>query len=377
MRLTYAKFLASKDIGCLGRWCVLFGPEHHLKREALQRLREQARGGAGSEEPSWEALDGPSVKASDLIARCQTGALFSEARLVVVDRAERIDREEQEKLAKRVGELPSTVSVVLVTAESGRRGRQRALRASLQQAIEKYGLGIEFPALRGGEAAAWVVRRAKALGKALEPTAARKLAEQKVGTSLAALEQEIGKLASFVGDRKAITSADVEEVTPRLIEEDIFRLVDAVATQNAGRAVGILRDMLRDRREPPALILGMLAQAIREIWQIKLLVEYGWKPGEDPDDEVKSLLPVDDRKNALKVFARRAWQVPDRMRQAAAFSWARLARAVQALHDCDLTMKGIGGKVGEESVAIELLVVQLCRDLEMPLWDSEETRART
>jgi len=377
MKLTYGKFLGSKEVGCLGRWCLLFGPEHHLKREALARFREQAKGGAGSDEPSWEALDGPSVKASDLIARCQTGALLGGARLVVVDRAERIDRDEQDRLAKRVGELPPTVSVVLVTAESGRRGRQKALRASLQQAIEKQGLSIEFPALRGGEAVAWAVQRARALGKALEPSAARKLAEQKVGTGLAALEQELGKLASFVGERKTITSADVEEATPRLIEEDIFRLVDAVATRNAGRGVTILRDMLRDRREPPGRILGMIAQAIREIWQTKLLLEHGWKPGDRADDEIKSLLPADERKNVLKVFARRQWQVPDRMRQANAFSWAKLARAMQALHDCDVTMKGIAGKVGDESMALELVVVQLCRDLEMPLWDSEETRART
>jgi DNA polymerase-3 subunit delta len=383
MRLTYAKYLSARDVSCLGRWCLLFGPEHRLKREVLARFREEAEEGTAGEEPlagqaTWEVLEGPAVTTSDLLSRCQTVALFAGARVVVVHRAERIDAREQEPLAKRVGKLPPSVSVVLVTAETGGRRQQHPLKTVLQRAIEKQGFSIEFSALKGQEAAAWAVKRAKEVGKTLERAAARKLAEQKLGTGLGALELEIEKLASFVGERKTITSADVEEVTPRLIEEDIFRLVDAVAVQSSGRAVAVLRALLRDRREVPARILPMIAQAMREIWQFKLLTEHGWRPGEEPQEEVRALLPVGERRNVLKVFAnpRRQWQIPHRIAQASSFSWARLARAVQALHDCDLTLKGAGGKMTDESMAIELLVIQLCRDLDLPLWDSEMRKLR-
>ena len=387
MRLTYAKYQRAKDVGCLGRWSLLFGPEHRLKREVLARFKEEARQAAGEDslaaEASWEALEGPAVTAADLLSRCQTGALFAGARGVVVHRAERIDAREQEALAKRLAspggaDLPPTVAVVLVTAESGPRREQKAVKAALQQAIEKHGFSIEFSALRGQEAVTWAVKRAKELGKTLERAAARKLAEQKLGTGLTALELEIEKLASFVGERNTITSADVEEVTPRLIEEDIFRLIDAVAAQNSARAVTVLRALLRDRREAPARILAMVAQAVREIWQFKLLLDHGWKPGAEADEETKLLLPVDRRRNVLNVFSnpRRQWQIPPRLAQANSFSWARLARAVQALHDCDLAIKGVAGKVPEDSMAIELLVIQLCRDLDVPLWDSEPRRPR-
>ena len=375
MKLSYAKFATDRKVSFLGRWSLLAGAEHRLKRDALDRLRAEAVRAAGGEEPSWESLEGPTLKAAELLLRSQTGALFAGVRVVVVHRAERIPPAEQEALAKAVGELPGDVAVALVTAESGPRRGQRALRASLQRAIEKHGLWIEFAPLKGAEAEAWAMARAQEYGKRLERAAARKLAEQKLGTSLAELENEVAKLASYVGERPTITSADVDEVTPRLVEEDIFRLTDAVATQQPARAVSILRAMLRDRREAPMGMLAMIAQAIREIWQFKVLLDHGWRPGRQPSEEVTALLPSGPRRNALKRIAGRQWQVRHRINQANSFSWSRLTRALRALNDCDSAMKGMASKVSDADMAIELLVVQLCRDLEMPLWESRSGRA--
>jgi len=371
VRLTYNQYIRSKKATCLGSWCLLSGAEDHLKREALARMRAEAAaaGGAG-DEVSWEVLDGQDLKASDLLTRCQTGALFGGARVIVVHRAERIEGQEQEALARGVGHLPAQVSVILVTTGAAERGRRRAMRASLQRTIEEHGVAIECPAFNVDQAAAWAAAQAKALGKKLAPSAARKLAEQKVGTGLAELELEVEKLALFVGKREAISSADVDEVTPRLIEDDIFRLVNAVAGQQAARATAALRALLRGKRARPEHILGMVAQAVREIWQTKVLLERGWRAGEDADEETVKLLPQDERKNVLNQFARKRWLISRRVGQANAFSWPRLTRAMEALHNCDLTLKGIADKVTGEAVALELLVVQLCTDLPMAVWES-------
>jgi hypothetical protein len=47
-----------------------------------------------------------------------------------------------------------------------------------------------------------------------------------------------------------------------------------------------------------------------------------------------------------------------------------------ALHDCDLAMKGIQGKVSDEAAALELLVVQLCSDLAMSVWENSGAQGR-
>jgi DNA polymerase-3 subunit delta len=366
MKLSYTDYSKAKDFTCLGAWCLLYGPENHLKRKAIARMREEvAPSGA---DMSWETLDGPSVTARDLLNRCQTGALFGGARMIAVFSADRIDGDEQDKLVKAVGALPAGVSVILVTAETGDRNRRRAIRAKLQRAIEQHGLAIEFAAMRVPEATAWAIAQAKARGKRLEPAAARKLAEQRVGTGLAQLESEVEKLSLYVGDDAAITNADVDAVTPRLLEEGVWGLMDAVRQRSPARAVAILRDLLTVRREDPTQLLGLLSQSVRLVWQTKLLMDHGWRPGQDPSEEVLGLLPQDARKNALAQFSRLTWLAQRSMRQAGALSWEQLTRAMQALLACDLSLKGIQGNVGDDALALELLVIQLCTDIEMPVW---------
>ena len=88
------------------------------------------------------------------------------------------------------------------------------------------------------------------------------------------------------------------------------------------------------------------------------------------------MLPQDPRRNVLRALTgNRAWLVNKRLHQARAFSWARLTRAMQAMHLCDAAMKGIAGKLTDEAVALELLVVQLCTDLPMPVWEDSPRAA--
>jgi DNA polymerase-3 subunit delta len=371
MKRTYAEHLKARDRSCLGRWCLLTGPEQHLKREMLRRIRQEAaKASEEGDEPSWETLEASSATARDILNRCQTGALFGGPRVLVVREVERLPAREQEALAKGVGALPDDVAVVLVTGEGG--DRRRSVRAGVSRAVGKEGMVIDFPALKAVEAAAWAVKRAKAMGKKLEPAAARKLVDQKVGTGLGEIEAELEKLVLFVGERGPIAAAHVDEVTPRTAEEDIFRLMDAVGRREAGRAAGILRDVLADRREQPGRVLWMLARQIRLIWQAKLLVERGWRPGQEVDEETAALLPQETSKNAQAQFGRRTWLARKTAEQAGALSWNQLAKAIRAIHGCDLTMKGVRGKVQDDAVALELLVVQLCTGMDMPVWEDLE-----
>jgi len=381
MKMAYASYAKAKDFTCLGTWTLLVGPEHHLKREALARMRAEviATGGLGAE-ATWEVLEGSEVSVSDLQGRCQTLGLFGGARGVVILQAERMETEEQEELAARLAPrnekerkrafppLPGEVAVILVTDESEGR-RSKTLKARLMRAIDEHGLVIECPALKAPEAVTWAVGRAKEIGKTLEPAAANKLAGQRVGTGLGELAAEIEKLAIYVGEAKVITAEDVEAVSPRLIEDSVFQLVDHVAAQQPAQAVAALRGLVRDQRQDPIYLLALLAGAIREIWQVKLLAERGWRPGAEVDEETRALLPQDERRNALRALSgRRAFLASKRMGHARAFSWSRLARAMQALASCDQALKGIGEKLEDREVAIELLVVQLCTDVAMPVW---------
>ncbi len=369
MKLTYASYAKAADFTCLGTWTLLTGAEQHFKREALARMRAEvmATGEAGGE-ATWETLGGAEVTARELLARSQTLGLFGGARGIVVLQAERIERTQQEELAKAVRPLPSEVAIILVAGE-GEERRGKTLRAPLQKAVEGQGLVIDCPELKAPEAIAWAIAHAQGLGKKLEPAAASLLATQRVGPGLGELSAEIEKLAVYTGEAKAITAADVEAVTPRLMEDSVFLLVDKVATQQPAQAVAALRVLVQDQREPPERLLPLLAAALREIWQVKLLADRGWRPGLEVDEETKGMLPQEERKNALRALSgKRSFLAAKRLQHAKAFTWARLARAMAALASCDQALKGVIDKLTDRELALELLVLQLCTDMPMPVW---------
>lgn len=371
MKRSYLEHRKTKGASCLGLWCLLTGPEQHLKREALGILRAEANAVMPGEEPSWEVLDASSASARDVIARSRTKALFGGARVIVIREAQRLPEAEQKELASAVGPLPTGVAVALITGESSDRTRPAEVRKALRSAIEQHGIVIEFPAMKMLEAVKWATMRAKELGKTLEPAAARKLVEQRAGVGLGELAEEVEKLSLFAGPRKTITAADVEEVTPKLVEESIFRMLDAVRERHSGRAVTVLRSLLQERRENPNRVLWMLADAMRLVWQVKALGERGWKPGEKPDEETAALLPQEARKNAIaQLKGRKAFLWERTLAAASGLTWSQLARAMQAIHGCDLAIKGIRGKVADEHTALELLVIQLCTGLDLPVWEN-------
>ena len=380
MKFTYSSYLKAKNVTALGSWILLYGQEQHLKRKALARLKVEVlavgQGSAGADAPeaeaTWEVLDGASLTARNLLGRAQTSGMFGGARGIVVLQADRIEKKkEQEELAKRLTPLPPDVTVILVTGEPKDR-RDKGVKASLLKAFEehKQGLAIDCPELRNAEATAWVIAYAKTLAKRLESAAAKKLVEQRIGVSLGKLASEIDKLASYAGESQTITSAHVEAVTPRLIEEEVFKLVEAVVAQRSGLAVSRLRTLLQARNERPERLLSLLASTVREIWQAKLLLDRGWRRGTELDTQTQDLLPRDPRKNLLKTLSgNRAWLLEKRLQHARAFSWPRLTRALLSLHSCDLVLKGISEKIEGKDVALELLVVQLCTDMAMPIWE--------
>jgi DNA polymerase-3 subunit delta len=336
---------------------LLAGPEDYFKPKAIELLRERF---AAGEELERERLDARSLEAESLVQRAQTAGLFAARRFLVVARAQEMKPAQQKLLAKSLSRLPSLTCLVLATSGEGR------LEPALAAAVGKLGGVVDFPALDVGEAAAWVVQELKQAGKRIEPAAVRKLVER-VGTSLLSLSLEVEKLALHAGEREVITSAEIEALVARTAAERVFALTDAVAERRTGEALALLGRLFEDR-EPPEHIAGLLHRQFRLLWQTKLLLERGWKPGEQVPEEMEELLPREG--SALAAFADRGrgWLARKCARQAARLKWGQLEAALRALHAWDLSAKGIEGKVRDARFGLELLLLQVCRGLEIPAW---------
>ncbi len=112
----------------------------------------------------------------------------------------------------------------------------------------------------------WLQKRAAFYEVALEPGAVEALAAV-VGDNLVAADNELFKLAAYVGEQGTVRAADVAALTHYLPEESVFAMVDALGRRDGRTAMRLLHRLLGDDRGAG---LGLLAMIVR---QFRLLIQ--------------------------------------------------------------------------------------------------------
>jgi DNA polymerase-3 subunit delta len=100
-------------------------------------------------------------------------------------------------------------------------------------------------------------------GVKLDPDAARLLVEL-VGPEIGLLTSEVAKLATYVGDRRAIGRDDVARLVGAGRVETIWRVLDAATTGRPAEALDLL-DRLLTSGEHPVGLLAAIAASLRKI----------------------------------------------------------------------------------------------------------------
>lgn len=101
------------------------------------------------------------------------------------------------------------------------------------------------------------------------------LFQKRVGNHLELLEQEAEKLKIAAIDDKIITTELIDDLTIQTIDLDIFSLIEAIVSKQKEKAMMMLDEMIK-RGEEPIMILIMLANQFRIIYQAKELYQKGY-----------------------------------------------------------------------------------------------------
>ncbi len=107
----------------------------------------------------------------------------------------------------------------------------------------------------------WVKKKTELANSNITETAA-KLLIHTVGNNLQILSQEISKMAIYVGENGLIDDDVVTLLTTRLLENNIFLLIELVANLKIDQAFQIFYDLLKNKEEP-VKILALLAKQFR------------------------------------------------------------------------------------------------------------------
>jgi DNA polymerase-3 subunit delta len=361
-RYSYAEFQKLKDLTAFaGRAGLIWGQEQLLVREAVRRV-VAALVPAEDRDMSVDIVDAGEAGAARLLQLAQTPPFFGRYRVVEARSAERLSKADETALAGALDRVAPTTCLLLVAA-----GEPKApFGVGLMRALEKRGMIVECAALRANDATAWVIAEVRRRGKQIDPAAAHWLVERQAGADLMRLESEVEKLALYVGDAPRIRKEDIQAITPRTKEETVWALTDAVARGDRATAVSVVRELVHRQGEAPMGLLALLASQVRLIWQTKVLLDHGWRPNRnDAPEEAVALLPEGTTPLSLP-----AWRRERLVAAARRLEWPALERALCSLHACDLAMKGIGPAAHDREMAIELLVIELCTGLHIPLWEA-------
>jgi DNA polymerase-3 subunit delta len=105
----------------------------------------------------------------------------------------------------------------------------------------------------------------------MDLTAAQKLIFN-VGSDAALLRQEMDKLAAYLGEREAVTDADIDAVCVKTLECSVFQMVEAQVNGRYGEAFALLSGILSGG-EDRFMVLSMLLRQYRILYHMRCLME--------------------------------------------------------------------------------------------------------
>jgi DNA polymerase-3 subunit delta len=244
---------------------ALYGDEGFLKRQVLAVLRELVLG-KEADAFGLSTHEGDRTEFSVIRGELETLPFLSPRRLVVIQNADEFVSKHRAALEKYVAQ-PATSGVLVLELRSW---------PSTTRLYKLVGAdaAIACKALTPQQLSAWCVHQAQlAHGKQLAAPAARLLVEL-VGADMGQLDQELAKLAVYVGDVDRIESDDVDKLVGQSRAENMWSIFDAIGGGRTTDALAII-DRLFDQGQEPIGILGAFSWQLRKLAQAYRLNQQG------------------------------------------------------------------------------------------------------
>lgn len=147
-------------------------------------------------------------------------------------------------------------------------------RKKVTKLLRKQAMVAECNPIKDHEAKKWIKALADELNITIEPEA-YDVFEGELIINLHLIQQEIQKLAAYVGENGIVTKEIAEKLIAHTANSSALRLVDAVLERDLVKAMLIQQDLKKMKEEPIGLI-ALLAFQFRTILRVKLLKQKGY-----------------------------------------------------------------------------------------------------
>jgi len=306
---------------------AVFGDEHFLKTQAIERLLSQLL------EPDQRATglseyEGDEAKPADVLDDLRTLPFLSLRRVVIVREADGFITANRPHLEAYLVEPCETGTLILEC-------RSFPSNTRLYKRVAAIGECIECKAPKGYLLPKWLTDRCRSEhGKRLDDDAARFIVDQ-VGDNLGLLDNELIKLSLYVGSRQGIALEDATALVGQHREQKVFGLLNAMADGDRTTALRLWEEVWQTDKAAPHRAVGGIAYGVRQMLSAHDMLRGG---------------------STADVVARRLYTDAARLSQRLrVFTQDRLRRQLSQLCDAD-----VASKTGIESVqtAVERFIME-------------------
>ncbi|MBZ0321129.1 MAG: DNA polymerase III subunit delta [Anaerolineae bacterium] len=249
---------------------VFHGEDEYSIKAQVNEMRQQM-----GDDLNISEYEGSRIAVADVLASARVMPFLSDRRLLLVTgmltylTRKGASKDSKDQLARLVAELPTLPeSSRVVFIEYQTLSDKHPVLGLIGQDPSGYVKVFNPPK----NPVVWINKQAQAYDVMIEPRAAAALA-QVIGEDLRALDNEIVKLASYVGRKGFITEKEIALLTPYVAQVDVFEMVDALGQRNAQKTTALLHQLLA---ESDALqLFGMIIRQFRLLIQTRDLLDNG------------------------------------------------------------------------------------------------------
>ena len=259
----------------------LFGPDTFRSRQKLKEIKAKFIKEVDKSALNIETLDGQDLEPVAFKQAVFAVPFLAKKRLVIVENllgSPRGQKKQKEILEILETDLPQETIIVFweggLTRPKTKKSRPAAGKSpGLFNFLKKEKLAQEFNLLNQNEVFRWAASEVKKRGGKINPDALKLLTDL-VGDDLWQLNSEVDKLLAQARG-KAVGLIEVSELVKTKLEEDIYKLTDALGQKNKSLATKLIGDQLKSGTNPVELLAKIT-------WQFKnllLVKEFSQKNG--------------------------------------------------------------------------------------------------
>jgi DNA polymerase-3 subunit delta len=248
---------------------AIVGADRFLRQAAVSDIVAAAAALGNAAGPT--RFDGGLCELADVLDELRTFSLLGGRRLAVVDDADAFVSAHRAAL-ERYCEHPATESTLVLACQT------LPSNTRLYRIIHKVGSVTRCESLKGRALVEWAMRRADSWYRKRMSRAAAGAIVEHIGDSTGAVDSELAKLATFVGARPEITPEDVDSATGRAREENVFAVIDAMASGDVAGAIRHWEQVLATDRAAPGRAIAGLAWGVRRLLEARREFERGVSP---------------------------------------------------------------------------------------------------